>query len=101
MKGKTLWAEDKSEGPEEGPLVIFTRKKLKWGENLSQEEIREALGLDNSRSYRLLKMYIFLKFSRKIFKKNKEASGMIRFALKKFYNFSLVYAWKYWKSESK
>lgn len=82
---------------------IFTRKKLKeWGENLSQEEIREALGLDNSRSCRLLKMYIFLKFSRQIFKENKEASGMIRFALKKkFYNFSLVYAWKYSKSECK
>ena len=29
MKGKTLWAKNKSEGPEEGPLVIFTRKKLK------------------------------------------------------------------------
>ena len=44
---------------------------------MSQEEIREALGLDNSRSCRLLKSYIFLKFSIKIFKKIRKPSKVM------------------------
>ena len=80
------------EGPKEGerfsPLrnsevTSVTRNSKIEGKNCPKKKLGRQVGQIIQGHVDHYKIYIFLKFNRKLFKENKEASGMIRFALKK------------------